>query len=886
MVTRSSLALLLLLGVAGCGNDSSATNNAASSGGSSAGGSSAGGSAGQGGAGGGSGGTGATTSCGDFEAGDPAGHSEPYGAKAAGQARAARLTAADVVQPAHGRQKVREGDYVLANEHVAFVIEGPGMSDGYSPFGAGVLSVDRVGDDGRPLGNSRYVEMLTGLSIEMLDPESFGVINDGSDGEAAVVRAVGQLKPIPFLDGALGALFSRRYGYRAAYEYVLEPGSEKLLMRVGVINPGPDDADLSLDEMHGLFQLNHNQRFVADGGFGKFQAPLPWLGFVTEDSSFALRLPDGKAIDGGLEISGFLYFSGPGFTAKACDTTWNDHLELIAGLPEADGLLEVVRRVEGGPEWVAVEGVVRDSNGDVVGGATVHATADDGSYLTRSRAGSDGSYRIHVPPSTTTTLEAHSQGYARATGVDVAATDQPLTQDLTLPAHATLELDVSDEDSAMALPVRIQVWPETEVAGLPESHGVEAPARGRLHQVFSMTGNESIVVPPGRHRVIVSRGYEWEIFDQVVEVSAGSSAPLDVSLERSVQSDGVMCADFHIHSQQSADSSDRVMDKVMGAIADGLEIPVSSEHEWVIDFQPVVEELGMTSWARGFPSSELTTFSWGHFGVVPIIPRPDEVNNGAIRWDDTNPATVFDRVDALEEKPFLIVNHPSGGGFGAYLSQTIFDRDTGQGTNDLWSDNFDALEVFNSSGLDSNRDESVADWFAMLNNGATVWAVGSSDSHGIRTKPTGYPRTCMRFGHDDPAQLDEADLSGALRAGPDFISGGIFLEVTGPNGERPGDTLMGDTNPTFTVRAQTPSWIQATELEVIVNGVTVQETPLEVDTDDAGMTYTNSVAVTFDGALDRSWVVFHVRGAGSLDPVHPGRSPFAVTNPMFFSNGS
>ena len=38
-----------------------------------------------------------------FEAGDPAGHADPFGAKAAGQARASRILASQVPQPAHGR---------------------------------------------------------------------------------------------------------------------------------------------------------------------------------------------------------------------------------------------------------------------------------------------------------------------------------------------------------------------------------------------------------------------------------------------------------------------------------------------------------------------------------------------------------------------------------------------------------------------------------------------------------------------------------------------------------------------------------------------------------------------------------------------------------------
>src|SRR5687767_12650829 len=62
----------------------------------------------------------------EFETGDPFGHGDPYGAKAAGQARAGILAReADVVQPAHGRQRIEVGDFVLVNDKIAVAIEKP-----------------------------------------------------------------------------------------------------------------------------------------------------------------------------------------------------------------------------------------------------------------------------------------------------------------------------------------------------------------------------------------------------------------------------------------------------------------------------------------------------------------------------------------------------------------------------------------------------------------------------------------------------------------------------------------------------------------------------------------------------------------------------------------
>ena len=108
------------------------------------------------------------------------------------------------------------------------------------------------------------------------------------------------------------------------------------------------------------------------------------------------------------------------------------------------------------------------------------------------------------------------------------------------------------------------------------------------------------------------RGYDGLSVQRLLAISYDDDCPLsylplhvsqshlpDSQVERHAC---VFCDDFHIHTYHSADSSDDVEYKVKGAIADGLEIPVSSEHEYIIDFQPFIQKLGLTRWAFGVPS--------------------------------------------------------------------------------------------------------------------------------------------------------------------------------------------------------------------------------------------------------------------------------------------
>jgi hypothetical protein len=291
----------------------------------------------------------------------------------------------------------------------------------------------------------------------------------------------------------------------------------------------------------------------------------------------------------------------------------------------------------------------------------------------------------------------------------------------------------------------------------------------------------------------------------------------------------------------------------------------------------------MTGWAFGMASEELTTFAWGHFGVVPLLPDTSVANNSAIPWVGHKPSEVFGMVHARPEGPALIVNHPSGGGFGAYFSSAGFDRARGAGTDtELWSDDFDAVEVFNDSDFEANRDASVGDWFALLNKGYDIWAVGSSDSHHLRSSPAGYPRTCLWMGHDDPTRLSPSVVRDGILSGNSTISGGLYMMVRGPNGEMPGGAVRaGGGAVTFTVTVRAPSWIAADTLETIVNGETVSTDPLLPLGDGTGKTFVNEVTLSEVPGARRTWVVFHAKGETDLAPLHPGRRPFAASNPIF-----
>lgn len=810
-----------------------------------------------------------------WESGSADGHADPFGAKAAGQARAGRVRdPGQIVHHPDARSLPRIDDFVLANDRLAVYIEADGRANGYTTLGGDIIALDAVGDDGRPKGIGLYGDAA--ISFARQQPKgTVAVLHDGSDGKAAVVRVSGVLTNIPFFD-TFTALAREEYNFPAAYDYVLEPGADKLLLRVSFVNPSLEAVDIGKKQFFGMFQGNIGQTFTDALGFAAAKGEHPWVAYVNDEFGFGYRPLTGK-LKSDLEIQGFQLFVASGASINPCEKKTFDYVEIFAGGPGVDGFLEVKRRALGEPAARELRGTLTEQGGGPLSGAWVHAQSSEGKYLTRVRTGGDGKFVMHVP-SGGITLTPTLQGWAVPSATSVAADANDVS--VTLPQRSTIEVSATDATSSDPIPVRVQVIPSAPRAKAPESFGIREERTG-LWQYFAMDGKAVLPVPAGTHRVLVSRGYEYELHDATVTATAGTTSTVNAPLARTVDSTGVMCGDFHVHTGYSLDSTDPFEEKLKGAIADGLELPVSSEHQYIAEFKPVIDRLGLGKWANSITSAELTTFTWGHFGVIPAHYDRSAPNNGATSWIGRTPADVFAEVNAAPEKPVIIVNHPSSGSFQGYFTVAGFNREQARGTvADIWSEAFGALEVANGASFQESRDGAMSDWFALLNAGKTFTAVGNSDSHDMRGSFVGYPRNCMRFGHDDPALLTPDAVRDAVKSGANVISGGITMTVEGPGGVGPGGKASAGQ---YKVVVQSPSWVVPATVEVIVDGQTVQTVPVGTSVGTGpGKRYELTIDVQPTTSKARHWVLFHAAGTGDLAPVHPGRTPFAFSNPIFF----
>ena len=836
--------------------------------------------------------------------GDLTGNLHPL-ASTATEARAGRIHAADLPVVPSGLITWKDNDFVIANDRVALVIEDVGNSDLYDPWGGRPVGLSRV-VDGKMVDPNNFGEMflLTGRST--IVTEDVSVINDGSDGNPAIIRASGKLHPLPFFESVIEFLFPDDFtDITAAIDYELAPGSEHVDVRFRYVSPRTSGTLLHT-LLHAVMYTKRTPAFVPGQGFTEAASGAKYLSLIDDHATSWAYVPapdaNGPTTFTGLAVSGFVGAFTDGFTLPGCAAFDRIHGKIVIGGPGVDGLVAAAARTFGDTTRVVTGTLTRA--GTPVAGAHVHAVdatsnpgTSSGGYYTRATTDESGAFSLTVPATAALRIDAYLRGDAVGSA-NVAANATTATIDLPDIGH--VHVTVSDPGGT-ALPARVQILPSgsTVLPTVPDNYGEAPIVAGRLHVAYATSGDVTLPVPPGDWEVIVSRGYEYELYRQTVTVTAGATNEVDATLDHVVDTTGILCGDFHIHTNRSNDASDDGIDKVASAVADGLELPVRSDHEWVGDFSSEIAKLGVGAWAKGIASVELTSFQvWGHMGVFPLLPDANQVNGGAPKWQtfptadslDTafttmSPPDVFAAVRARPEQPVVIINHPRG--TANYFDYVGFDPMTGIASDTAdWDTHFTLVEVFNSSDWLYNRNRTVADWLALNHSGRHVVAVGSSDSHGLSYSPVGYPRTCVTLGTDDPSQATGPMVRDGMIAGHVTVSGGVYVTAsitTGDGKVGPGDTASG-LGPTASVDVivQAPTWVDVQTIEVIVDGQTVDTIsvlPSDADVNVPSTRWHGSVPINVSASA--GYVVIAAYGSTPLDPVHPGYIPFGVTNPIY-----
>jgi hypothetical protein len=453
------------------------------------------------------------------------------------------------------------------------------------------------------------------------------------------------------------------------------------------------------------------------------------------------------------------------------------------------------------------------------------------------------------------------------------------------------------------------------IDGAPVESGTETNG-------IDFVGNERdprrVGVPPGRYRLIATRGPEFELARIEVEVSGGG-AGVDVppfELRRVVALPGFTNGDFHVHAEASDDSGMENQARLRSFVAAGVGVMVTSDHDHLGHFEPALDALDVRGRIRVLQGVEITSSApspaapWtiGHHNAWPVPYRSSAHRKGAPPSQDFEVAELYARLRRDYGAEVVQLNHPFGtqpgvreGYYLTHLGRAgepydparpidaepnllLLERASDGSTRAI---DFDALEVMNGSSFSQYRLAREA-WYSLLVQGFRRTGTGNSDTHGPDAV-AGYPRNYVYTGG---APFDAAAFDAAIRQGRLFATTGPLITAFRANEAGMGDMVAapgGRVEVQLAVAAA--PWVPVDEVRLLVNGGVARTFRDLVDAEkvtrllrsvalqlerDAFLTVEAGASVDVDPAR---WV--DERGGVYAAVVAPGFVAQAISNPIY-----
>jgi hypothetical protein len=734
------------------------------------------------------------------------------------------------------------GDYRLDNDRIAVIISAPRRTLGFGASGGNII-------DAAPVGGQDDLKQIYGYLADAFPRQPIyqhGEITE--ERGTAVISVHGHDS-----DDAQLAIDTR---------YSLAPGSDAVTITTKFTNGGT--TPLSKFAIGDAVEWGRAERFIPGRGFdadGHFEIDDGWVEAIGDAAAYAYVIAEG-ALDG---RHGWAWSD---LNAHVVDLPAGASVEItrwfVVGAPTDASRYETIAGLRK-QRWSRLTGrILEEATGATLPGARVIFDDRDGPVaVTRSTV---HGYEVLLPPGDYH-VRAEGPGRSGPDKLDVTVGEiAGANHDVLMSRRGAMGFRVREDDQA--LPAKLTVF------GIPPTVDPRlGPAFGSPggNVVVSPSGEGELPLPPGRYRVVASRGPAFTIDEQRVDVPAGDVAHVEFAIKRVVDAFGWRCIDPHQHAFPSSDSAVVPADRLASDLAEGLDAIALTDHNVVAaDWQAALKMLQPAGALHVLGGNEVTLERMGHFTVVPFSGQSPEIGKRTLG-----------ELAQLMRAPDRVVTlaHPRAGGRTGYFDNIGFDPHAAAAKDQL--SGFDALEIF--SGKDTARVESpLRDWLALLDHGIALTAVGGSDSHLIVGQEAGYPRTCIPP-DDRGAITAESWVAAVRRRREALVTNGPFVRVSVAG------RGMGQTAPAprgharLDVEIEAAPWIDVRRLELFING-TRRGKAIDVPSSTKPLRYKGEI----DLRIERdAYVVVIVRGdapLGVVVPANDGQSPptpLAITNPIY-----
>jgi hypothetical protein len=412
---------------------------------------------------------------------------------------------------------------------------------------------------------------------------------------------------------------------------------------------------------------------------------------------------------------------------------------------------------------------------------------------------------------------------------------------------------------------------------------------------FPQAEGLEVDLPVGTYMISASRGPEYTLDQKVIEVSENSEQELVFHINKVVDTKNLISVDSHMHTLNS-DGSMTVAERILSAVAEGVDVAISADHNYLSDYPSVLKKLGLGEYIAVLIGQEVTPLDVNQiympeFNRFPLRRREGEPGNGAIdiRFFENN-TPIFGESRRKEPEALIQANHPRRRGYG-YFTYYQLDPETAATALNGFDTSFDLLEVMNGPFFshDKNKNsEVIADWLHLLKRGYYFPIMGSSDSHGIDREEPGYARTYVYYQGEKGNKLDTSALIQAMKKGQSFVSTGPIIEFTVNKTSVPANTVIVEKrNLDVGIKVQSAPWVSVDEVRIIVNGERKIILPVKAPREQI-LKFQDRISLNLE--YD-SYIAIEVLGNETLFPVvqsstkydgyERGPLPYALTNPIF-----
>jgi hypothetical protein len=585
----------------------------------------------------------------------------------------------------------RFGDLVLENEVIRVIIQQPqrNFSSGVGQFGGQVIDADLQRPEGEA-GRDLFEEWSVLINIEnTAHYTNLAILNDGSDGNPAVIRATGVDDLLDRINASsalvdLGltlppAQDDQDLPVEVTTDYILDSGDDFVRMDTTVTNVSATE---TVDTFLGDFLSGLAQEIFHPGyGFGLPEVttsgscnpsvfPCDFVAYAGEGAKggvsygYIHTTPGTSDINAGgvstvllgANVSQLLIGTlTPNFTlAPGTSVTLTRYLAIGDG--DVASIVDIRNRLTGLTTGTLDGQVTRNGFpvADVEIAVLAPVFAGPGTLTnvaSQFRTDAAGNYSGTLPPGSYT-LRAHKEGHLFGipdpANVTVTASTT-VTQNFTLPDPGRVRVAIVDETAApvagkvsfVGFDPAVDPGNSQLVLGLL---GVDSGVFGDVTKdedffgvarvVFVDDSGDSgdIEIEPGDYQVVVSHGIEFSTHVQSITVVSGGSLTVNAQVARVIDTSGFVSGDFHVHAIDSVDSPVTRPDRIVSMLAAGVDFFTPSDHEGRSDFTDDLAALGVEDLISTAVNNEITTFDYGHFGGFPMTPAPLQANGGAIDW--------------------------------------------------------------------------------------------------------------------------------------------------------------------------------------------------------------------------------------------------------------